>query len=494
MESFYSKIQKQLKRMTEQEKDAWILSQAKILPEWEQEGFYKSICGTKKVIHMSEPSEIDEFCRKVKNGDIHVEYEAHYVEFDDFGHFHDDWEQDFHDPDHAMPFLSSVFHGCHDLIVLEEYSQALEVLDKVMTLEFAIVDHPDTDDTCEDESMSLDMAVHEGLLSINRANLLDDYLLACRNAVADKKKAAKKITAALERELFKDSKVYSRVEMTEKDPLLDEIKKNLADDLRNCENEVAKKQSKDEYYRGIYQDEQRIRHIHALIEFFGKIGKKEKKPEKSFLRGTWEQIMNLIKDLSYEPYIDDQFQIEEIWKIVEALLKRGGFEKEPWEVKEHILQEIYENDYYDYYSVCDPMRDLANAICSGKEENLKRAAIMMNAGGGYLGAEAAKLYRELGEEDKCAEYFENHLGKEEEPYSILVDYYKNRNHEKAVEIANLAIQKCQKDQTSFFLFLLQDAQDRGDEAVFKKLMQSAHRRKAVRSAEIDEKFSKAPEE
>ena len=70
------------------------------------------------------------------------------------------------------------------------------------------------------------------------------------------------------------------------------------------------------------------------------------------------------------------------------------------------------------------MRDLANAICSNREENLKRAEIMMNTGRGYLGADAAKLYRELGEEDKCAEYFENHLGKEEEPYEILVFFVK----------------------------------------------------------------------
>ena len=158
--------------MTEQEKDAWILSQAKILPEWEQEDFYKSVCGTKKIIDMPEFSEIDEFCMKVKNGDISMEYETHYVEFDDYGHFHDDWEHDFYDPDHAMAFLSSVFHGCHDLIVLEEYSQALEILDKVITLEFAITDHPDTDDTCADEFMSLDMAAHERLISIDRDDLL----------------------------------------------------------------------------------------------------------------------------------------------------------------------------------------------------------------------------------------------------------------------------------------------------------------------------------
>ena len=109
-----------------------------------------------------------------------------------------------------------------------------------------------------------------------------------------------------------------------------------------------------------------------------------------------------------------------------------------------------------------------------------------------MGAEAAKLYREMGEESKCAEYFENHLGKEEEPYEILIDYYKERDYEKAVVIANQAIQKCKKDQTPFFLFLLQDARDRGDEIDFKKLMQSAHRRRAVNSAKVDERFSLRP--
>lgn len=174
---------------------------------------------------------------------------------------------------------------------------------------------------------------------------------------------------------------------------------------------------------------------------------------------------------------------------MEALLKCGGFEKEPWEVKESILKEIYDNDFYDYYGVYDTMKDLANAICTTREENLKRAEIMMKAGRGYLGVDAAKLYRELGEESKCAEYFEKHLGREEEPYEILVEYYKERDHEKAVEIASLAIQKCQKDQTPFFIFLLQDAKDRKDEAAFKKLMQSAHRRRAVKSSVVDDIFS-----
>ena len=78
--------------------------------------------------------------------------------------------------------------------------------------------------------------------------------------------------------------------------------------------------------------------------------------------------------------------------------------------------------------------------------------------------------------------------------SMVMDVYilddDRKNHwRRAVEIATLAIQKCQKDQTPFFLFLLQDAKDRGDEVVFKRLMQSAHRRRAVNSGEVDAKFS-----
>lgn len=492
MENFFEKLKLQLEKMTPEEKDAWILEQAKILPEWKQEDFYKSVCGTKKVIDMLERDEITEFCEKVSNGEITVKYETHYVEFDDFGHYHDGWEHDFYDPDYAMTFVSSVLSGCHDLIVLEEYGQAFEILDEILELEFTIEDTPDTEDSCQDEFMDLNMAAEERMLTIDREELLRDYIIACRYSVKDCVEAAGKIVSAFENELFEDCGIQSCIALAEKDPLLKEIGKKLTEELEKFEKEHAEKIRKNPYYWKEYSDRERIKRIKGLIEYFGNVGKSERKKEKSFLRGTWSQIAELISELKDEPYIDDQLQIEEIWDIVEALLKRGRFEEEPWNVKESILRKIYENDYYDCYGICDPMRDLAGAICSTKEENLKRAGIMMRAGGGYLGADAAKLYRELGEEDKCAEYFRNHLGKDEEPYEILIDYYKKRDHEKAVEVAALAIQKCQKDQTPFFLFLLQDAKERGDEAAFKKLMQSAHRRKAVNSAEVDAKFPEEP--
>ena len=122
--------------------------------------------------------------------------------------------------------------------------------------------------------------------------------------------------------LFEDCKPYSCITFTDKDPLLNEIKKKLAEDFERFEKELAEKSKKDRYFPGEYRDKKHIRHIQSLIEYFGKIGKKEKKPKESFLRGTWSQIKELIMELMNEPYIDDQFQIEEIWNIVEALIRR----------------------------------------------------------------------------------------------------------------------------------------------------------------------------
>lgn len=112
---------------------------------------------------------------------------------------------------------------------------------------------------------------------------------------------------------------------------------------------------------------------------------------------------------------------------------------------------------------------------------------MMQIDDDEIRQEAAQLYRQFGDLEHCARYYEGYQGKEQEPYEILIEYYKDADREKAVCIAEYAIQRCKIDQTSFFLFLLQDAKDNGDEQRFKKLMQSARRRKAVNMEKIREK-------
>ena len=42
------------------------------------------------------------------------------------------------------------------------------------------------------------------------------------------------------------------------------------------------------------------------------IEEQESEPDKSFLEEQWTAIENLIYDLSREPYIDDQLEIDEI--------------------------------------------------------------------------------------------------------------------------------------------------------------------------------------
>ena len=273
MEDFFDKLSTQLKNMTPDEKDDWILAQARILPEWKREDFYKSVCGSKKVIDMPERSEIDEFCEKVRNGEIAVEYETHYVEFDDFGNFHDDWEYDFYDPEQAMTFLSAVISGCHDLIVLEEYASAFEIFEEIIGLEFRIEDHPDTDDSCEDDFMDLDRAVNEGLLSLDREELLRDYVEACRHSISDCGKAAGKIAEILESELFEKCKVEECMEALQGDSLLEKIEKKLAEDLERYEKEFEENSRGDGYYWNEYRDRKRIRRIRELMEVFD--GKRE---------------------------------------------------------------------------------------------------------------------------------------------------------------------------------------------------------------------------
>ncbi len=266
MSSCLDKIKNQLELMTEEEKDAWFLSQMKLLAAREQENYYKSMCGVKKVTYMPEYSEIADFCDKVHNGYIALEYETHYVEFDEFGHFHDDWEYDFYDPHCAMRFVTSVVDGCHDLIRLEEYDTALEILDNIISLEFAVEDHPDTDDCCEYEHMDLNNAIDEGILSINRERLLYDYIEACCHMSKSTADIADKIAALLEIEIFWSCNTDLSTAISKDNPVWRELRKKLTENLEKFENDFKEKSKEDEHYWGYYSDKKRIDFIKEMMK------------------------------------------------------------------------------------------------------------------------------------------------------------------------------------------------------------------------------------
>lgn len=59
----------------------------------------------------------------------------------------------------------------------------------------------------------------------------------------------------------------------------------------------------------------------------------------SILAALWKQIEELLNDLSYEPYIDDQVQIDEIWNICNALIKTNKLKQEERELRKNILSD-----------------------------------------------------------------------------------------------------------------------------------------------------------
>ena len=136
-----------------------------------------------------------------------------------------------------------------------------------------------------------------------------------------------------------------------------------------------------------------ISDLQAMIE------KQQSEPEKSFLESQWAEIENLLYDLSREPYIDDQWEIEEIWNICEALIKSGKLKEESWETRKHIMGLIIENEYYDYYGVHDPTEELLQALIFTCDEGIW-CADRMTSCSDYMKRKAVKLYRDYGMDEK----------------------------------------------------------------------------------------------
>ena len=177
---YIQQITEQLNKMSDEQKNQWILSQAKICKENERQGFLQSLTGEKKVAYMPTRKEIEEFCRKVENQEIYLEYETRYYEFDDDGRYMDDWKRWHNDPCGAMPFLDSVLMGCHDLLILGEYEIAADMLDKVCRLEFEVVEAPDSDEYAEKETgpFALAGAAKERMLSRQLTEIGMDWMRA----------------------------------------------------------------------------------------------------------------------------------------------------------------------------------------------------------------------------------------------------------------------------------------------------------------------------
>ena len=207
-------------------------------------------------------------------------------------------------------------------------------------------------------------------------------------------------------------------------------------------------------------------------------------PSLTCLEEQWAEIRRLMKSLDYEPYIDDQVEIEEIWNICEDLIKSGKIAETSWDIRRSILQEIIQGEYFDEYGVIDPMKDLFFALCITKEERISSADMCFQYGSDYMKKDGARIYLKNGKPEKYYEYLERCLSKDGKLYAELVEYYKDKDYKKALEIAELAMKKCKENLTAIVIFLLQDAENKGDNAKFARLMKSAKLRYAINYSEV----------
>ena len=225
----------------------------------------------------------------------------------------------------------------------------------------------------------------------------------------------------------------------------------------------------------------------VLRDFQEMVDAEESRPEGSYLEQKWKEIEDCLYDLSLEPYIDDQLEIDVIWNICEELIKGDHLQAEEWEVRERIIQKITDNEYYDQLGVCDPMMDLIRELPQDREEKLKTAEIMWN-GSCFVKKEGAKLFWELGEEGRYIQYLESHLGDEPEQYMEVVRFYEKSDPGKAEQIAELAREKCRRAYkpglTDVYAFLVRRAYDTGDIDRLRKLFDSARRRYTVNAESL----------
>ena len=68
---FLDKVKMHLENMSVEKKDEWIISQAKLVGNYQD--FIDSLLGNKKIQYMPEISRIENFCKKVRCGEIYLD-------------------------------------------------------------------------------------------------------------------------------------------------------------------------------------------------------------------------------------------------------------------------------------------------------------------------------------------------------------------------------------------------------------------------------------
>lgn len=490
---FLEQVKEQLRKMSDSEKEAWIIERAKLQHESDRQDFLMSLSGKKKVIYMPSQEEIDEIIERIESGEIYVEYETHYYEFDSDGRYMDDWEASYNDPFNVMGFLNRVFRGCHDLMLLDEYETVVETLDKVCNLKFEVKEAPDSEDSDFESQFTLEDADSEGMIK-NAHGVGADWLTACIK-LADKwdsRELAERLIEVLTHPFC--TNLNPSTFKGERIPydLFSRMAEILGAQISEVEGFLDSVSSSRGYYREKYEYDRKLKRLKELLLNINIkcIDKNQQRQLQagSYLAEAWNQINELFSVLKKDQYTNEQWEIEEVFKICDELLKSNDLKQEDWELRRNILSDIIRNNYYRIYGCYDKMSALVKILCWRDEEFLALADIM-DASSGYKRL-AADLYHKYGRDDKYVAYLESQLGKESNEYIELMFFYKEHDmHEDECRIAELALAQCKEDITDAFICLLTDAKARNDEEKFKKLYSSAKRRQRADIRRIDKALS-----
>ena len=497
---FITQVAHQLQKMTEKEKDSWILSQAKLTAEGRQADFLLSLTGSKKVMGMPSEQEIAGFCQKVESGEIYLEYMTRYCEFDRAGHYMDDWEVWYEDPFGAGKFLDRVFSGCHELLLLDDCQMAADILERVLNLKFSVEEGEESEGGPKEEFLSMKDADGEDLFSKKLADVAGDWLRAQVRCLKGQsaKKTARRLLEILEHPVC--GKVKPRI-LLEEDvtqqifcDMCDLLERGM-DELKAQLEQLNKKQDghlgERDYINNFKKTYRLKKALDKKQEILSDINIKclqidsETKGESaqaaasaSKLEKSWDKIRELAKWLSYERYIDDQPEQEEIRDICEELLQSDQLTDESWKIRWEVLNDIISNDYYYEYGCDDCMEELSEKLCANKAECLELADMIERVG--HYREKAARLYHRCGRDDKYVSYLEKNLGKRSKEYAALITYYReNGKKEEACRVARLGLEKCKEDLTDCFICLLLNAKETDGQEQFQKLYASAKRRKRV---------------
>jgi len=481
---FIKQVEEQLSKMSEAEKDAWILTQARLLSEGRQQDFLISLSDEKKIMYMPGQSEIEEFCEKVESGELYLEYETHYYEFDGEGNYKDDWEAWYNDPFEAMTFLNRIFRGCHDLLILNEYKTAADILDRVCGLEFKVEEAEDSEDYAADSLFTVLDADNEGMLSVNISDVGTDWVTAVVRMTDqwESKELANILVKIFQHPVCRKINPHILIGEAIPEGLFSHMQNILNTEIICAEIMFSKMFSEIKYSHEKHLFETKLKRKQEMaldirLRCLEPVLKKSQQ-EVSALSSSWELLQELLDQLRFERYADDQWEIEEIRKICEALLKRGKFEQEDWGLRKKILSDMIKHDYYKSYGYYEPMLELSKKMCIKPEEFLAYAEIMEESV--YYKKKAAELFHQYGRDDKYVSYLEAHLGRESDTYAALIAYYKEHNNfDRARQVAEQGLENCKDDLTDIFIYLLMDAKKNKDKSRYMKLYSSAKRRRGA---------------